>query len=93
MDARSQVLGRAHQRLEIDVSGYVGVARTLQGVGEAVPLDRLKRVTGIAADVAIVDYQRGAVLIADARRDLHDFSIRAPLEHRADRGGAHQRWQ
>ncbi len=93
MDARAEILRRARQRLEIDMGGDVGLARILQGVGEAVAGDGLKGVAGIAAQVAIVDDQRGAVLIADAGGELHDLGVGPPLEHRADRRGADQRRQ
>ncbi len=55
--------------------------------------DGLKGIAGVAAQVTVVDDQRGAVLIADAGCDLHDIGIRPPLEHRADRCGTHQRRQ
>ena len=50
--ARADVLCRARERLEIDMGGDVGLTRILQGIGEAVTGDGLKRVAGIAAQMA-----------------------------------------
>ena len=60
------ILGGARQRLEIDMGGDVGLARRLQRIGEAVAGDRLEGVAGIAAQMAVVDDQRRAVLVAHA---------------------------
>ena len=65
MHARAQILGGAHQRLEIDMRGDVGLAWIFQRIGEAVAGDGLKGIAGIAAHVAIVDDQRSAVLVAN----------------------------
>ena len=58
------ILGGAHQRLEIDMGGDVGLAGIFQGIGEAVAGDGLKGIAGVAAQVAIIDDQRRAILIA-----------------------------
>ena len=88
-----RIFGRARQRLEIDMRGHVGLARRLQGIGEAVARDRLEGVAGVAAQMAVIDDQRRAVLVAHACCDLHHLGIGPPFEHRADRCGAHQRRQ
>ena len=93
MDARADILSRARQRLEIDMCGDVGMARILQRIGEAVPGDGLEGVAGVAAQMAVIDDQRRAVLVAHPRGDRHDLGIRPPFEHGADRGCAHQRRQ
>ena len=64
--AGADILGRARQRLEVDMGGDVGLARVLQGIGEAVAGDRLEGVAGIAAQMAVIDDQRRAVLVAHA---------------------------
>ena len=93
VDARAEILGGARQRLEIDMGGDVGLSGILQGIGKAVAGDRLKGVAGIAAQMAVIDDQRRAVLIANPARDLHDLGVGSPFEHRARRRGAHQRRQ
>ena len=89
----AKILGGAHQRLEIDMGGDVGLARIFQGIGKAVAGDGLKGIASIAAQMAVIDDQRGAAVVADPGRDLHDLRVGPPLEHRADRGRAHQRRQ
>ena len=64
--ARAEIFGRARQRLEIDMGGDVGLAGIFQGIGEAVAGDRLKGVAGVAAQMAVIDDQRRAVLVAHA---------------------------
>ena len=91
--ARAEIFGGARQRLEIDMGGDVGLAGIFQGIGKAVAGDGLKGVAGIAAQMAVIDDQRRAILVAHAGRDLHDLGIGPPFEHRADRGRAHQRRQ
>jgi hypothetical protein len=54
---RSALLERSAQSLEIDMAGEVAVARALEHVREAVGADRLQRVAGARADMAIVDDQ------------------------------------
>ena len=66
VDAGADVFGGARERLEVDMGGDVGLARRLQGIGEAVAGDRLKGVAGVAAHMAIVDDERRAVLVAHA---------------------------
>ena len=66
VDARAEILGGARQRLEIDMGGDVGLAGIFQGIGEAVAGDGLKGIAGVAAQMAVVDDQRRAVLIAHA---------------------------
>ena len=78
------ILGGARQRLEVDMGGDVGLARRFQGIGEAVAGDRLEGVAGIAAQMAVVDDERRAVLVAHALGELHDLGIRPPFEHGAD---------
>ena len=91
--AGAEILGGARQRLKIDMGGDVGLTGIFQGIGEAVAGDGLKGIAGVAAQMAVVDDQRRAALIANAGRDLHDLGIGPPLEHGADRRGAHQRRQ
>ena len=43
----------------------------------------LKGVAGVAAQMAVIDDQRRAVLIANPARDLHDLGVGPPFEHRA----------
>ena len=93
MNARADIFRRARQRLEIDMGGDVGLAGILQGIGKAVAGDRLEGVAGVAAQMAVIDDQRRAVLVAHPRGDLHHFVVRPPFEHGADRGRAHQRRQ
>ncbi len=61
---RAEILGGAHQRLEIDMRGDVGLTRILQRIGEAVAGDGLKGIAGVAAQMAVVDDQRRAILVA-----------------------------
>ena len=75
------------------MGGDVGLARMLERIGEAVAGDRLKRIAGVAAHVAVVDDQHRAALVAHPRGDLHHLAVRSPLENGADRGRAHQRRQ
>ena len=93
VDARADIFRRARQRLEIDMGGDVGLARIFQGIGKAVAGDGLEGVAGVAAQMAVIDDQRRAVLVAHPRRDLHHLGVRPPFEHGADRGRAHQRRQ
>ena len=66
VDARADILGGAHQRLEIHMGGDVGLAGIFQRVGEAMAGDGLEGIAGIAAQMAVIDDQRRAVLVADA---------------------------
>ena len=93
MDARADIFGGARKRLEIDMGGDVGLAGIFQRIGETVPGDGLEGVAGVAAQMAVVDDKRRAILVAHPLCDLHHFGIRPPLEHRADRGCTHQRRQ
>ncbi len=90
MDARAEILGGPHQGLKIDMGGHVGEAGVFQRIGETVAGDGLKGIAGVAAQMTVIDDQRGAVLIAHPACDLHDLGVRPPLEHGADRGGTHQ---
>ena len=87
---RAPTSSAARQRLEVDISGDVGPARRFQGIGEGVACDGLKGVAGIAAQMAVIDDQRRAILVAHARGELHDLGIGPPFEHRADGSCTHQ---
>src|SRR5579859_2070163 len=58
------VLGAARQRFEVDMSGEIGLARILQGVGEAVARNRLEGIAGVAAGMTVIDHERGAAELA-----------------------------
>ena len=66
MNGGAEILGGTHQRLKIDMRGHVGLTGIFQGVGETVAGDGLECIAGIAAQMAVVDDQRRAFLIADA---------------------------
>ncbi len=86
MNARADVFGRARQRLEIDMGGDVGLARILQGIGKAVAGDRLEGIAGVAAQMAVIDDQRRAVLVAARAWRSSSSRYRAAIRTRRRQG-------
>src|SRR5258708_3082495 len=78
MDGGDKMRGGGEEGLESEVGGDVGLTRIFRGIGKTVRGDGLKSVAGVAAQMAVIDDQRRAILIADSRGDLHDLGIRPP---------------
>ena len=74
-------LDRSRQRLEVHVGGEVEMTRICEGVGVGVLADSLQGFAERGFGVAIVDHQRGALVVGDAPADLYRRGVGAPFEN------------